>query len=409
MPCRIRLKRSAAPALAFTILFSMALACNAQASERQVSIIGSSRIYNDVTNARNAAISEGLLSAVELVALDMIGPEPLKYEFDTVSRSLYENRQAIIQGYQVLKESESDDHYRLLIRVTVSEDKISDLLAAAGVSATPEELPRLLFLMTENAGGEDSYQTGTSTENEAFSRSTAAGAVRRIFHERGFSMVGAEELSRASLAPGADAGGGFTPAQAYTLSRRTGAEVVVLGGARASETPNKMGRNIRTFKGSISLSALDAATETRIATVNESAIAAGSSTRKASKEALTNAGTRAAQKLAERIISAWQQRLAEDRIEVLVKGGGDILKPLVQLREALRTISGVGALQTRQRSHSQALLSLRYDGSARDLADRLILSTFEGFGVDIYELSDERIHIELVTDQPITETDLDSS
>ena len=41
-------------------------------------------------------------------------------------------------------------------------------------------------------------------------------------------------------------------------------------------------------------------------------------------------------------------------------------------------------------------MTVSYQGSARSLADALLLKTFSGFGIDIFEVTPEAIRIRLV-------------
>jgi hypothetical protein len=384
-----------------------ALVSPAAASERQVSVIGSSRIYQDVSSARNAAIAEGLLSAVERVALQMMPAESLKQNFEGISRILYDNRQDCILGYQVLKEISTGDHYRLLIRAAISEDKIETLLSEAGVSLRPEGMPRILLLLAEKHADDLHYRYWWQPRPVSAAQGNAARTLRQIFREKGFPLAAVRELPAAEIAAGIEAGPELTQAEAAAMARRADVDIAVFGKARAEETQNKMGGDIRTFAAKVSLSAVEAETETVLETVEKAGQAAGREIRAGSRDALAQAASRAGEVLAERIAEAWRQKARQaGPLEVHVKGDGDILKPLVRLRSALRRTEGVKDLQTRQRRRSEAVLVLTYEGRARELADKIILNTFEGFGVDIYKISPERIHIELITDPPITETDL---
>jgi hypothetical protein len=94
---------------------------------------------------------------------------------------------------------------------------------------------------------------------------------------------------------------------------------------------------------------------------------------------------------------AWQQE--QDRsaaIRVEVEGTGGHIASLVRLRTAVATLSGVKDLKMQGMSSDKAVMSVNYQGTARSLADALLLKTFNGFGLDIHEVTAEVIHIRLV-------------
>lgn len=385
----------------------------AEAADKTVTIIGSSRIYNDVTNARDAAITEGLLSAVEMVTLEMVPQENLKAEFEAISTGIHENRQEVIQGYQVLEETQTGRYYLMLIQATVSEDKIASMLQDMGISLSPEGLPRILFLVAEKQAGAFSFDYWWQDSPPALKQRAALQSIKEVFRKQGYPVVDSPELSSLE-APKPDLPGDMelsatlSDEEAVILGRRANADVVVFGLARAKESPNKMGGGIKTFKADLALTALNVSTGEVITRVEQTGKAANRDIRRGSRSALAEAGLQGGKIIASRISAAWRQQARQaDTLEIHVKGEGNILQELVRLRQALRSIEGITGLQTRGRSRNEALMNIQYEGSARRLADKIILTSFKGFGVDIYELTDNRISIRLIAeDQPITESDL---
>ena len=53
-------------------------------------------------------------------------------------------------------------------------------------------------------------------------------------------------------------------------------------------------------------------------------------------------------------------------------------------------------LKMKEMSADQAVMAVSYQGTARSLADALLLKTFAGFGLDIYEVTAEAVGIRLV-------------
>ncbi|MDZ7833773.1 MAG: hypothetical protein U5L07_18655 [Desulfobacterales bacterium] len=380
----------------------------AESAEKEITVIGSSRIYDNVTSARNTAVAEGLLSAVESVALGMISEQALKTDFDLISTKLYENRQDFTRGYQVLKELNTGKHYRLLIRSTVSTDKIQNMLQDLGIAVAPEALPKILFLVAEKHADDLSFSYWWQTRGSQFIQTAAVKPMKQAFKEKGFPVIDEQELPAEQILADLELSAEITQPEAIMLGRRVQADVVILGKARAAETPNKMGMDTKTFKGTVSVKAVDVQNETVIQTAEQTKTAADQNVREGSRHALSNAGYQTGKILVERISAAWQQQTREKgRIEVHVKGKDDILPQLVSFRKTLLAMEGVKALQTTERSTSEATLSLNYDGSARSLADKILLTAFDGFGVNIYELTEKRIAIDLLTGPSLMESDLD--
>jgi hypothetical protein len=68
----------------------------------------------------------------------------------------------------------------------------------------------------------------------------------------------------------------------------------------------------------------------------------------------------------------------------------------VRLRTAISSLSGVNDLKMKEMTADRADMAVTYQGSARSLADALLLKTFSGFGIDIYEVTSETVRIRLV-------------
>lgn len=379
----------------------------AETAEKEITVIGSSRIYDNATRARNAAVAEGLLSAVESVALDMISEQALKTDFDLISTKLYENRQDFTQGYQVLKELNTGKHYRLLIRSTVATDKIQSMLQDLGIAVAPEALPKILFLVAEKHADDLSFYYWWQPRGSLFTQTAAVKPMQQVFEEKGFPVIDPRELPTEKILDDLNLSADITQPEAIILGRRVQADVVIFGKARAEETPNKMGMDTKAFKGTVSVKAVDVQNETLIQATEQTKTAADQDVSEGSRHALSNTGYQTGKLLVEKISAVWQQQTREKgRLTVHVKGKGNILPQLVSFRKTLLEMEGVKALQTTERSTSKAVLSLNYDGSARSLADKILLTTFDGFGINIYELTEKRIEIDLLTEPSLTESEL---
>ena len=371
----------------------------AGAADKEVAVIGSSRIYNNVTSARNSAVAEGLLSAVESVALEMVPRDRLKSDFEIISARLYDNRLEFTQGYQVLQEVNTGEYYRVLIRTTVSVDKIQTMLQEMGIAMAPEDLPKILFLVAEKYADDISFSYWWRTEGIVFEQNAAVKPMAQVLRKQGFPVIDSQELAKDEILAELDLSAELTATEAILIGQRAGAEVVVFGKASAAETPNKMGGEIKTFQGSISLTAVDVKTEAIIATTDQTETAADTNVRDGSRYALSNAGFQTGKSLVEKISAAWHQQAQQiGPLEIHINGEGDILPHLVSFRKILRNTEGVTQLQTIERSRNEALLSVKYEGSPRGLADKILLTAFDGFGVNIYEITENRINIELLTD-----------
>jgi hypothetical protein len=81
---------------------------------------------------------------------------------------------------------------------------------------------------------------------------------------------------------------------------------------------------------------------------------------------------------------------------VIVEGTRDLSK-FVIFRAELNEIPGVDSLQTSEMKADEATIIVNFQGNAKELADALMLKTFESFGINIYEVSQSHLRVRLVS------------
>jgi hypothetical protein len=129
----------------------------------------------------------------------------------------------------------------------------------------------------------------------------------------------------------------------------------------------------------------------------QKAVVSAQDTLAGGREALTNAGALAGEALARQVMAAWRQSQEGSAvIDVRVEGTSGQIASFVKLRTAISSLSGVKELKMKEMAADQAIMAVNYQGSARSLADALLLKTFSGFGVDIYDVTPQAISIRLI-------------
>jgi hypothetical protein len=181
------------------------------------------------------------------------------------------------------------------------------------------------------------------------------------------------------------------------LAGRLGADVLVTGFGAASAAPNTMGAGIQAFEAVLEAQAFNVQTGQPIGQTLQKSVVSGEEEAIGGREALSAAGALAGDDLARQIMAVWQQEKDLSAvIEVVVEGTGGKIASFVRLRTAISSLSGVNDLKMNAMSADRAEMAVNYQGNARSLADALLLKTFSGFGIDIFEVTAEAIRIRLV-------------
>jgi hypothetical protein len=361
-------------------------------------VIGSSRIHgSNIQAARDAAISESLVTAVALMTEEVLEVDSLVENFARVNTIIYENTDVFVQEYKVLTETESGKFYRVIVKATVAGKKIAKQLSAAGILRAKIDLPSVLFFISEQNLQDDSPQYWWGKQMGGF-ESISEATMADILEANGFPVVehrGVEIPKRADL--DFDLKPELSDEEAINLGARLQADVVILGTAVASPTASVMGDDLKSFKVVLNARVLGTETGDELVNISRTSVTANVDEAAGGREALKMAGTLAGDDLAIQLASEWQKLAGKpSQMEVFVEGTGNLAN-FVKFRRALSGISGVEGIRVKEIKPNETTLIVDYKGKAEQLASALMLQNFENFGVNIYEINKQNLKVALVS------------
>lgn len=389
--------------LLLVLFLVMMLPGGVQAEEqlhtKTVLVIGTSRIYADkVTVARDRAISNSLVSAIENVTKDFLPLESLIQNFQAINEILFGNTKEFVQGYKVLREVLSGDTCRVMVQATVSIDKIQQQLSIAGIMIGKKSMPRLLFFIAEQST-EDSLLQYWWGEGMSEVKSVAENGMAAVMMEKGFLIIDYGELAQNFRNETLSLGSELYHQEVVKLGVRLNADVVIVGKSIAGNAPNIMGKNIKSFKGTVTVQAFRTDTGEEIAYASQTTVSADVDEVAGGNAALSDAGALAGRDLSLQILEEWQKEIKKlVNIELFVEGTANFAN-FVQFRKTLNDILGVNRIQLKEMRLDESVISVDFQGNAKELADALMLKAFDSFGINIYEVSQDRLRIELISSE----------
>jgi hypothetical protein len=360
-------------------------------------VIGAATVYSgNVSAARDRAISNSLVTAVALMIGEILQVDSLVDNFPQVNQLLFDRKNTFVRDYKVLTEAARGKSYRVVVKVTVSGEKISKKLSDAGILRTRTTLPRVLFLVVEKNVREPLPIFWWSAEDANFVSVSETAMAERL-KEAGFEIIdhrGAPEKPLVNW-------GNFdkpalTDKEAAMLGASLKADVVVLATSVASLSTNVMGSATRSFNATIDARAIRTDSAELMVNFTRTAVAANEDDIIGGKEALGNVGDLAGRELAEQLVVVWQRQAGRPAVVELSIIGTGQLASYVKLRKALNTISGVEGIRVKEIKPNEATLLVEYKGKPKDLAAALMLQNFESFGIHISEVTNNSLRIELV-------------
>jgi len=372
----------------------------AKTSSNTFIVVGTGTISKeDVSAARQQAIENSLVTAVGLVAAELLSVEAMVDNHEKLNAMIYSPTGKYVQDYKVLTEGTFGDHYRVMVQATLSANAVKKQLTKAGVIRAQTVMPKLLFLISEQSvqDSEPLYWWGPGMP---YVKPVAESAIAEVLREENFQVIEhgprVQQMAVTVVSDSPEPG----PEEAVNLAKSLNADVVVVGKAVAEAAPNVMGAGIRSFKGLVSATAFRTKTGEQIAAVVRTAISANVDAVAGGRDALRGTGSLVGQQLVADVGSAWQKELLEaDKIEIQLGGTGNLAN-FVMFRRMLTAVEGVEGLTVQELKSDSAVLKVAYRGKARQLADALMLRAFDTFGINIYEVGEDNLKIKLIANAP---------
>jgi len=367
-------------------------------SKKIIGVIGTGTIRGgDVAKARDRAIKNSLVSAVEFAVADLLPLESMTQNFKILNEILYDNTSEFVVYYKVLAELKSGRTYRVLVQATVSIDVIEEKLISADIKVYKKKLPEILFFIAERNFDDISPQYWWS-KDLTFVKGYTEIAMTEKMLKNGFSVIDQKSLvineEFETLKYKAD----LSNQDAVSLGAVLQADVVIVGNSKTDIAPNTMGENIKSFKGTVFACALRTDTGEEIASTTQTAVSVNKDDIAGGRDALSNVGYLAASDLASQIIMEWRKEVKKSITTlVIIVEGTRALSNFVVFRAELNEIPGIDSVQTSEMKADEATIIINFHGNAKELADALMLKTFESFGINIYEVSQSHLRIRLVS------------
>ncbi len=389
--------RIVAIAMALMLSSSVAVYAQKQVQNKTFVVVGTSQIHGgNIQAAREAAISESLVTAVALMTEEILEVNSLVEYFPQVNETIYAKPKAFVLDYKVLTETESGKFYRVLVKARVAGKKIAEQLSSADILRAKVERPAILFLISEQNLQQDAPRYWWGNKMSGF-EAIAEATMADILKARGFPIVNHRDAGISQLTdPGAVATPTLSDESALDIGNRLKADVIIMGTSVASPTASIMGDDLKSFKAILNARVLRTQNGEELVNMSRTSVTANIDEAAGGREALTMVATLAGDDLAIQLDAAWR-RLADrpSQVEVFVEGTGNLAN-FVKFRRALTSISGVGGIRVKEIKPNETTLIIDYKGKAEELAAALMRQNFENFGINIYEITENNLKITLV-------------
>lgn len=356
-----------------------------------IQVIGeSTKSGQDPTEAREAAIANGLNAAVGRTILEIIPSDLLASRFDGLTALIDQQAETFVREYKVLAEKQTDTGYQVLIQAVVVRSRLKDAVDQAGLLTIEAPMPVLLFLISEQNVGETAHRFWWHAEGpwealfveEALAREMRAKGYQIADHA---TPVG-EEYHAINL----------NAATAVDIGRQYHSDVVITGEAGASMAKDTKVTDLKTYKGTLTVRAYRADTGAQIAISHASTVSVNTNDATGGKSVFSLLAKEVAEDLARQI--AFHQQRSDEATPVPITvevSGTDQLRSFVALRRALNTMPDVERMQIEALTPPTAILVIHFRGSAQELTENLKNVKADTLNIQIDETSIDRVKVTL--------------
>ncbi|MGM0393983.1 MAG: hypothetical protein ACQEQ5_06085 [Thermodesulfobacteriota bacterium] len=385
------------------LLMPGAGAAASKTAEIQVLTFGVQPIaQEDTSKARQAAVSAALEQAVARAFSQVVSPQVFASNLAFLYTRILPAAQDYIVTFKVLGESTHQNQYLVGVESRVHSGMLEQTLAEAGILKTETEQPKVLLLIAEQTAQDllPKYWWGNNPEPY---HSHAEIRMAEMLAQKRFQLTGLGperpdprmyDIRFPSI---------YDPDAAVDLAKKVDADLVVLGRAGATESSNRMGDE-KIFDATVYMDVLDVTSGESVAGCEHQASAkAETGGRPGDVLAIVQAADLAAADLAAQIDRAWTQKQRKERAFDVRIEGNEFLPRFIALKKRFAEIREIENVQPREIGSDQAVLEMVYKGTPDDFAQRIMLTAFDGFGIEIIEVSDTLVSIRFVDDSTILE------
>lgn len=395
-------------------LFAVAVTSTARASDpTPVEATGEAAVEKNRPLARDRAIEDALRRAVEQVCGTLVMSASEVKNSQLVSDKILTQAKGYVAGYDVLSEKEEKGVLRITVRAKVGTDKLTNDLAAIGLTLARKGMPRLAVLIAEQRI--DEVKPAAWWGQQADSKGAAAGAMKLdqrlvenalidAWTRAGFTFVDMEALGGKVRAAGIVTTN-LSSEQVREIGNLSDADVVIVGTAVATKQKDvaalvgdKQGDTQQvTCAATISARALNADSAEILATADASKNTFHLDALTCGREALLAASKEFAVTLQTRIMEKWGKELGgTGRVRLKVKGL-DSLGTLNDLKALmLAKVRGVKGVDQKRFEKGSADLDVRLEGPADALATALESKPVRKLIINVVSVTANTIDIELV-------------
>jgi len=356
--------------------------CHAQKTEETTEnedvFIGTGRVVDEnIADARDEAISEAFVKAIEEYLIRRIGPQGMANNFQLLDEEILSRSKEAVQDYQIISEFRTERYVRVLMKARVNEAVLEQKLKTMGLLEIDAVQNDILFVVSQKKEGfATTYWWGDPTRAAPITETELA--LSRVFEERGFRVINRSFLPAEESYDKSMLRLGLSDEDVAEWGKLFSAQIVVAGEA------NLYGKS----RATVFLRAVKLPEGVVVAQGYREGLSGG--TAEGEANAIGLAVTSWANDMIPHIMAGLEpgHRIVS---EMIIKVNGlDSYGNFLLFKDFLKSnFPQITSVLERRLAKNSVTLGVRIEGGSKDLAEKVLNHPDAPFPFEIYELSDQ--------------------
>ncbi len=348
----------------------------------------------DIAGAKQKAVEDALELALQNAFASLVSHPVFAGNLAFLYERLLPQTATYVDTYRVMEGMEKNGDYLVGVESKINLEKLEKELTEAGIIHAVTDKPLVLFLIAEQTPKDilPRYWWGNNPEPYSALSETI---ILKILADNRFKLTGMGPDRPLPSSHNILFSSIYDHTAAMDLGRALNADLVVLGKANASESVNRMGDE-KVYDAVIELKGYDLASGKEVITSVSQASAKNTADQEVAAEALTAVAGLAAQDLLQQLDNFWSKSLRQENAFDVFIEGENFLPRFIAVKKGIKEIRETENLQPREIGSANAVMEILFRGGSKQFADALMLKTFDGFGIEIVEVTDQAVSIRFI-------------
>ncbi|OQY50422.1 MAG: hypothetical protein B6230_06325 [Desulfobacteraceae bacterium 4572_89] len=351
-------------------------------------------IDQDIPRAKQKAVDQALETAVQNAFATLISRQVFAANLEFLYEKLLPMTSDYVTTYRVLGGMKYKGNYLVGVESKINLELLEKHLTDARILNAGTDKPVILFLIAEQMPGDilPRYWWGNNPEPYA---SISETIILEQMSQNRFQFIGIGPDRPVPSFYNINFSSIYDANAAMELGRALKADMVVLGKANAAESINRMGDE-KIFDAVIELKGYDLGSGKEVVLSLSKGSAKTDMNQEGAAGAITKAADLAARDLILKIDAFWTQNLRRESLFDVAIEGDKFLSRFIALKKRFKEIRDIENIQPKEIGSSSAVMEIVFKGNPEQFAHALMLKTFDGFGIEIADVTDQMIKIHFI-------------